>query len=509
MAFFGLPIVNIEDLRAGLSPKPRTTFLAKDIKSMEDLSNKLHTHVDESFKTLHEQINALKKKPESAPIDTNSIIKELKASIKGDIATILKDTNTIKELSGSITTNKEFVTQLNTSIKTQFDTLSGPLKAELDRLKAEHTALQTKQNTLSTEHTALQQKHKELEATHANISASHSTIVAAHTAITNKITELENKPSSTPAELAGLNTRLQALETSQKSITDIGNRLGLLETYLNEDLKTGIKKIINAFPSMTEKQIIGALDKINGILGNVTTADIELLKGLETKISSLSEQLKTKLTDDKLIELKDSITSLKNDLAETKSKIPNITTDKFNSLSTEVKKINNEILAHAALIDRRVTKREFEQELDNYVRKTKIPVDTGYIDSSDLSRKENEYMTIGETGTTKKTPVDTGYIDLSNLSRKENEYMTIGETGTTQKTPEVSSNKSESTSFGSKVWDATFGKLVDTKPSAPRTISMPNKNKYLKGGSKYSRKFLSESSDELELNNTLSDTSVN
>ncbi len=438
MAFVGLSglpgfpgqVVSLEQLRASFNPSSTSTststpkkFTAGEIKSIEELSKNLHAHVEESFGNLLGQIKELEKRPQSPPINIDEIINQVKQSIKKDIETILKDPKTIESLKDRII-DKQFKKDLDSSIQAQFRTLSESLRKELATLQAaqgalskEQGALKAAQDTINAEHTALQAAQGAINAEHARLKEAHTTLQAAH--------------------------------------EEIKARLSPLEAYLNDELKKNISKLIKAFPNMTEAQIKGALDGINQVLDGVTKDDIQLLHGFDKRITELTAQLKTKLTDDSLTGLRTSVTILRRDLDKAESSIPDITKDSFDRLSTTVNDlINIEIPRVDALITKRVTPEELETELENYERKKTKPKESGYIQNQNQNLfKPSPYLQI---------------------------YPAKGARST----------------------------------SIPPKLVTAADNKYLIGGSKYSynkysRKNLSESSDELELNNTLSDTSVN
>lgn len=492
MAFYPGPVVTLDQLRAGFSSKPKSTkFSAKDITSMEELNEQLHEYVEEAFAKLERQTLALIKTSTPAPINTKDIITGVKASIKSDIAAHLNADDTINRLRTNIIANSNFKRELNDSIKAQFDILSKSLTARLDALSADqakllaaHTSILSEQGTLKTAQANLSSAHASILAEQGTLKTAHAALLTAHTSINTKINDLATKPASTPAELESLKTRLQALETSQKSITDISARLGSLETYLDSSVKTNITRLISAFPSMSEAQIKGALDKINGVLGSITKEDITLLQGLENRILSLNEQLKTKLTDDSLTGLRTSLSALRKDLDAASAKIPDITKDKFNALSSKVDTIAHEITRHDGLIDKKVSKPEVIQIISEINKKKK---EGEYIDPTYLSQNtsKGDYMTLGE-------------------ARNEGDYISV-----------EGASKQPSTFFG-RIGNAfgsftnAFGGIDEpvaavTPVTASRSSSLlpKTKNKYLKRGS------ISESSDELALNNTLSDTSVN
>uniref|UniRef100_A0A6C0HWK0 Uncharacterized protein n=1 Tax=viral metagenome TaxID=1070528 RepID=A0A6C0HWK0_9ZZZZ len=492
MAFYPGQVITLDQLRSGFSSKPKSTkFSAKDISTMDELNEQLHEYVNEAFDKLQTETRALIKNSTPAPIDTNRIIKDVKASIKTDIAAYLKEANTIDGLSRQIIANSNFKKELNASIKEQFETLSRSLISKLDaeqaKLSTTHASILVEQGTLKTEQAKLSTTHASILAEQGTLKTAHASLLNAHNAINAKITALETKPASTPAELESLKSRLQTLETSQKSITDISARLGLLETYLDSSVKTNITRLINAFPSMSEVQIKGALDKINGVLGSITKEDIELLKGFNRRIETLSGRLDTKATMDDISGISKAVAALKKDLEAAKLLIPDITKDKFNALSTKVDNIAHEITRHDGLIDKKVSKPEVIQII-NDINKTKR--EGTYVDPAYLSQNTSrgDYMTVGEVN---------------------EDDITVG-----------AAPKEPSTFFG-RIGNAfaslpyAFGGIDEPntpKPVTPNPVTasrsssvLPGskKNKYLKRGS------ISESSDELALNNTLSDTSVN
>jgi hypothetical protein len=488
MAFYPGQVITLDQLRAGFSSKPKSTkFSAKDISTMDELNEQLHEYVNEAFETLHEQINALKQTPVSTPIDTNRIIKDVKASIKADIAAYLKEANTIDGLSGQIVSNGNFKRELNSSIKEQFDTLSrsliSKLEAEQSKLSSAHAAILVEQGTLKTEQAKLSTAHASILAEQGTLKKAHASLLTAHNAINAKITALETKPASTPAELELLKSKLQALETLQKSITNISDRLSLLEIYLDSSVKTNITRLISAFPSMSEVQIKGALDRINGVLGSITNNDITLLQGLEKRISSLTEQLKTKLSDDSLIGLRTSLSTLRRDLEAAKLLIPDITKDKFNVLSAKIDNIAHEITRHDGLIDKKVSKPEVIQIISDINKNKK---EGTYIDPAYLSQNTStgEYMTVGEANEE----------DINVGAAPQEPSTFLGRVGNVF--------SSFTNAFGGIDSSDTAAKPV-TAPRSSSVLPGSKKNKYLKRGS------ISESSDELALNNTLSDTSVN
>ncbi len=163
MALIGFPgpIVRLEDINAGFSSKSKT-FSAKEIKSMEELSQILNDRVDIAFKNLDAKIRDLQNKPQSAPINTEKIINDLKANIKIDISNMLQDSKIIDRLSESITANDNFKNELNNSIKAQFDTLSKSLKAQLDKLETEHAAISDAHKSLLTDHNKISTKINEI-----------------------------------------------------------------------------------------------------------------------------------------------------------------------------------------------------------------------------------------------------------------------------------------------------------------------------------------------------------
>jgi hypothetical protein len=288
-----------------------------------------------------------------------------------------------------------------------------------------------------------------------------------------KIAELEEEKKKVIALLErNANEKIMQFEAKLKEISIPQNKIPELEAQITQISSTHraqmaalsatynheIAEIKASQETMINTTIQGLTDRINKLDTALSTTNLPELK---QELASLKGELNSINTPNKI----------RSDVQELQGKAPALNM-RLNRLEGKVEKLIGSIPENRAIAPRG----------PDYLEVGSFPVDRGYVKGEE---REGPYASLADLG----------------LAEKSSAPVSLAP---------ASSAPAESTSFLTRGWNKVFG----TPNAAPRTSSVPQElktqNKYLKGGSrKYTRRNLSESSDELELNNTLSDTSVN
>ncbi len=597
------PVIPIESLR-----NPYKSNSTSNSASMKELEEKLFEIMDKKFKDIE---STLSSKGTSEPIDYDKIKTQIKQEIKGETAQLLKNYVTID------TYNKD-INSLEAVIKRNFDTLSAPLRAQIEAqnkslatITANNTTLMNEsrantdrinaiENSSAQMNTAIASVMKEVNDRQSEInkineefnkkiaqlntssnSTNNTEIQAQIQALTTThTTELKNlrdsltqQKTDTIAELTKLlNTEIGKLQSNNVNNTVIDNLKAEFHTKMaelsrtiantNETLETTMNtqsqlnntyrisiERLNINLRRIEDEMKGQLDTImkdvNERLSSQTKSQIEKEKGIDekarTRQAALNEELLNTNNDKLRAEILNEINKLKplynnelsqfrtdmmktlkaekqavikilNDNADAKIKALHakidsikIPEDKSASLKQQIDDINTTFQNY---------KTQIEQKYDGKIKEIRGNINRlnpqiglleeriNKLDDYNRHRREGEYVELGANR------------DAPNMNvfpkNTKGEYMTLGANEEPGANKELGANN-----------EPTYVEIGQPpNPAKPlRTSSIPpsvlpghniGTNKYLKGGSnKHSKRFLSESSEDLELNNTLSDTSIN